>query len=234
MASAMPVDLVLFDLDGTLVDTAPEIAETVNDVLAAEGMEPLPEADIRAWIGHGARTTLAQAYASRSAQSLDAVLGGSEIDRLFAAFARRHAEHVGTRSRLYPGVLTGLSRLAQMGIALALVTNKESRFVDAVLSVHGLSGRFEPVVAGDTLPVRKPDPAVIRYCLERHGTVPDRALLVGDSSVDVAVARAAGIGCWAVPYGYNGGRPIAEACPDRIVASIDDLPEQIAAVAPAS
>jgi len=216
-------DLILFDLDGTLIDTAPEIAATVNDVLKGEGLAPLPMVDIRNWIGHGARETLRKAYAARTGQSLSGVDDIETLDRLFAQFARHHASRVGTASALFPGVRESLHALRQQGQAMAMVTNKEARFVDALLRAHGLSDWFSPVVAGDTLPVRKPDPRTVRYCLEYHAIAPAHAVLVGDSAVDVATARNAGVRCWAVSYGYNGGMPIESAGPDRVIPSLATL-----------
>jgi phosphoglycolate phosphatase len=216
-------DLMLFDLDGTLIDTAPEIAATVNDVLSGEGLTPLPMADIRNWIGHGARETLRKAYAARTGDSLLGAGDVGTLDRLFAQFARHHASRVGTASTLFPGVGESLRALRRQGQAMAMVTNKEARFVDALLRAHGLSAWFSPVVAGDTLPVRKPDPRTVRYCLEHHAVAPGRAVLVGDSTVDVATARNAGVRCWAVNYGYNGGMPIESAGPDRVIGSLAAL-----------
>ncbi|TJY64830.1 phosphoglycolate phosphatase [Sinimarinibacterium sp. CAU 1509] len=218
-------DLILFDLDGTLIDTASEIADTINDVLSDEGIAPLPLSEVRNWIGHGARETLRQAYAARTRRSLLSLRDAAVLDRLFAQFARHHARRVGTGSTLFAGVRETLQELRRRGQIMALVTNKEGRFVDALLQSHGLSGWFAPVVAGDTLPVRKPDPRTVRHCLQHCGVAPSRALLVGDSAVDVATARAAGVSCWAVSYGYNAGRPIAEARPDRVIDSLAELIE---------
>ncbi len=218
-------DLILFDLDGTLIDTAPEIADTINDVLRDEGIAPVSLEEVRNWIGHGARETLRQAYAVRTGANLLSAREVAVLDRLFAQFARHHARRVGTHSTLFAGVRDTLQALRQQERAMAMVTNKEGRFVDALLRAHGLSGWFAPVVAGDTLPVRKPDPRTVRHCLQHCGVAPKHALLVGDSAVDVETAHAAGVSCWAVSYGYNAGRPIAEARPDRVIDSLAELIE---------
>jgi phosphoglycolate phosphatase len=209
------IGLIAFDIDGTLVDTAAEIADTVNDVLQAEGLASLPAATIRDWIGRGAREVVARAYG----QQCDA----DNLDAMMVAYARFHAVRCGTRSRLFPDVESTLAALRALSIKLAVVTNKEEGFARQLLEAHGLSDFFDPIVGGDTLPTRKPDPAPLRHCLEVHGIPPERALLVGDSELDVRTARAAGVKSVVVPYGYNGGNSIASCEPDAIIATVAEL-----------
>ncbi|OIQ67232.1 phosphoglycolate phosphatase [mine drainage metagenome] len=131
----------------------------------------------------------------------------------------------GQRSRLYPDVLDTLKALRAAQVRIAVVTNKEQRFTTTVLMVHGIRHYFDMVVAGDTLAAKKPDPLPVQYCLDALKVPASRALFVGDSEIDVATARAAGVPVWAVPYGYNHGKPIALAAPDRIVPTIAAVAE---------
>lgn len=216
-------DLILFDLDGTLVDTAPEIADTVNEVLESIGLPALPAEQIRDWIGHGARETVRHAWTHVAGEAPDDSASGVTLDDLMLRFAEIHSRRCGTNSRLFPGVRTALESLRQQGVAMAVLTNKESRFSKQVLECHGIDTYFDPIISGDTLAERKPSAVPAGHCLARHGVEPARALLVGDSSVDAETARNAGIRFWAVPYGYNGGVPIADAQPDRILQSLDEL-----------
>src|SRR5829696_1564911 len=176
------IGLIAFDLDGTLVDTAAEIADTVNDVLQTEGLAGLPATTIRDWIGRGAREVVERAYVRRAgiAQGQQRCEAG-HLDTMMVAYARFHAARCGTSSRLFPDVESTLIALRALSIKLAVVTNKEERFARQLLEAHGLSDFFDPIVGGDTLPTRKPDAAPLRHCLEVHGIPPERALLVGDS-----------------------------------------------------
>lgn len=213
-------DLVMFDLDGTLVDTATDIANTANDVLESIGYAALPHALLRNWIGHGSRELMVRAYSHATGATLDAVRRCAGGDSLMAVFSRFHEQRCGQHSRVFPQVRESLQILLDLGIGLAVLTNKEARFARLVLERHELQDFFDPVIAGDTLSARKPDPLPVMHCLREHGIEPRRALLVGDSAIDIATGRNAGVRCWVVPYGYNGGQPIRDCGPDRL---IDDL-----------
>jgi phosphoglycolate phosphatase len=213
----LPLDLVAFDLDGTLVDTAAEIAGTLNDVLGSVGLRPVAEPLVRDWIGNGSRALLIRACMDTTGLTESEVQRSCSLDALLQRYTRCYAVRAGTASRLYPEVGESLRELSACGLALAVVSNREERLARAVLRAHDLERCFDTIVGGDTLAVRKPDPLTLRYCLERHGVVPAHALFVGDSAIDVATARNAGVACWAVTYGYNGGRPVAEAGPDRVI-----------------
>lgn len=210
-------ELVMFDLDGTLVETAPEIQDAVNDTLRRLGFDPVALADVERWIGHGTKELLVQALAHQSGSQPDAIRCGEMLDAAFSAFKGDYERRCGSRSRLYPGVRQTLAALGERGVKRVLVTNKERRFTDAVLRRHGLHAMLDGVVSGDTLPTRKPDPAGVLQCMHDHATPARRALFVGDSSIDIATARNAGIAVWAVTYGYNMGSPIAEWRPDRLI-----------------
>jgi len=209
------VDLVMFDLDGTLIETAPEICDAVNDTLSRFDMQPVSQDQIGRWIGHGTRELLAQALAHSGGTDVAAVRASRRADLVGKEFDRYYRNRCGTRSRLYPAVHDTLSALRRQGVKLAVVTNKEARHTTAVLAAHGLLPLLDLVVSGDTLPTRKPDPAGVAYCLAHFGVPSRRALFVGDSSIDVATARNAGVRVWALPYGYNMGQPIEASAPDR-------------------
>lgn len=217
-------DLVLFDLDGTLIDTAAELAHAINATLAGAGdWPPVPVDVLATWIGHGTRNLLARALAHVSGRDLPAVLLAPELDALEVAFAQHYLQCCGQHSRLYPQVLHTLQTLRAQGVKLVVLTNKEARFTEPTLQAHGVRDCFDRVVSGDTLPVRKPNPAAVQQCLQDLGVSPNRALLVGDSSIDVTTARNAGIAVWAVPYGYNLGQPIAASAPDRLINDLGAL-----------
>lgn len=217
---AAAVDLVMFDLDGTLVATAPEIHDAVNDTLARFALRPVREEQVETWIGHGTRELLARALAASTGTSLERVKASDSFEGIAAEFGSDYQRRCGTRSHLYPHVRAVLGELHRGRVRLAVVTNKDRRFTDAVLQQHELTPLFDAVIGGDSLPTRKPDPAGLLHCMERFEAAAGRCLFVGDSGIDVATARGAGIPIWAVSYGYNMGRPVAEEAPDRL---IDDL-----------
>ena len=198
--------LVMFDLDGTLVETAPEICDAVNDTLTHFALAPVAQQQVNDWIGHGTHTLLVQALAFSQGQTEAAV-------RASAALAD-------TGSQPYADVIESLERLRQRGAHLAVVTNKESAYTQTVLDAHGLAPFFGAVICGDTFATKKPAPEGVFACLAQFGVAAADALFVGDSSIDVATARNAGVPVWVVPYGYNMGHPIAASAPDRIIATI--------------
>jgi phosphoglycolate phosphatase len=216
-------DLVMFDLDGTLIATAPEIFDAVNDTLSRFELAPVSLQQVNDWIGHGTRELLIQALASSGGMPVSSVRQSDTLPAIAAEFDIHYQNRCGTRSHLYPQVRETLARLRALGVKLAVVTNKESRYTRTVLDAHHLTPLLDHVVSGDTLPTKKPDPAGIRWCLEHFGVAANRALFVGDSSIDVATARNAGVAVWALPYGYNMGQPIEACAPDRVIADCSAL-----------
>lgn len=211
-------DLVMFDLDGTLIETAPEIMDAVNDTLRAVGRADVTQQQVNDWIGHGTRELLIQALAFHDGCTAQAVRSRADFESIAAQFVTNYQRRCGTRSQLYPQVRETLTALRARGVKLAVVTNKEGRYTDTVLAAHSLSGLLDKVVSGDTLATKKPDPAGIAVCLAQFGVSCERALFVGDSSIDVATARNAGVAAWVLPYGYNMGQPIEASAPDRVIA----------------
>lgn len=216
-------DLVLFDLDGTLIDTAPEIADAVNALLAEQRLPCVEEALVRDWIGHGTRELMRAALAASLRSAAIAPERAPALDALMPAFGRHYLDHCGKRSRVFDDVEPTLDALRHAGVRTAVVTNKEERYAYAVLDAHRLRDYLDLVICGDTLAAKKPDPLPVAHCMHRFRAAPERTLLVGDSEIDVATARAAGIPVWVVPYGYNRGRPIASAGADRIIESIAEV-----------
>ncbi len=218
-----PFDLVMFDLDGTLIETSPEICDAVNDTLRHFKLAEVSQEQVDRWIGHGTFELLVQALAQVRAQTVAQVRASADLPQIAAEFNIHYQRRCGTRSHLYPHVREVLQALRGQGVRLAVVTNKEGRYTRTVLAAHNLEPMFDRVVSGDTLPTKKPDPAGIQSCLAQFDVPAARALFVGDSSIDVATARNAGVPVWALPYGYNMGQPIEACGPDRVIADFSAL-----------
>ncbi len=216
-------DLMLFDLDGTLIETAPEIADAVNDTLRQFRLTEVTQQQVNDWIGHGTRTLLIQALAFAGDTTVDTVRQSDSLALIAVEFDKHYQRRCGTRSHLYPQVREVLQVLRDQGVRLAVVTNKEGRYTETVLAAHNLGPLFDRVISGDTLPAKKPDPAGVLACMEQFQVHRSRALFVGDSSIDAATARNAGVPVWLLPYGYNMGEPIEACAPDRVIADFTAL-----------
>lgn len=216
-------DLMLFDLDGTLVETAPEIMDAVNDTLGQFKLSLVTQQQVNDWIGHGTLTLLVQAVADRSGMTTEAVRSSDLLRQMVPVYDGFYQQRCGTRSHLYPHVRETLHSLRAQGVKLAVVTNKESRYTQVVMNVHQLSDLFDEVVSGDTFATKKPDPVGVAHCLAKFGMTRERTLFVGDSSIDAATARNAGVPVWLLPYGYNMGQPIEACSPDRVIADFSSL-----------
>lgn len=219
---SQPIAAVLFDLDGTLLDTATDIAAALNRALVEHGWSALPVSQVMRLIGRGSPSLIERAAAAQGRVSDEA-----ERARLLARFFYHYAdiEDRGESSaRLYPGVERTLRRLHTAGLKLAVVTNKHHRFADALLRRLDLLPYFEVLVGGDTCDRRKPDPQPLLFACNSLGVALAQAVMVGDSSNDVTAARAAHIPVLCVPYGYNeGADPQSLAC-DALMNTLDDLP----------
>lgn len=216
-------DLVMFDLDGTLVQTAPEFLEAVNDTLRRFVLPEVTLTQVSDWIGNGMRELLTRAIADVCQAAPDAVRQSELLRLMEPVFSVYFLQRCGTCSQLYPQVRETLTALRDRQVKLALVTNKESRYTQLVLAAHQLTDLFDAVVCGDTLPVKKPHPDGVERCLAQFGVAKNRALLVGDSCIDVTTARRAGVAVWALPYGYNQGQPIEISAPDRVISDCSAL-----------
>ncbi|WP_323030818.1 phosphoglycolate phosphatase [Brachymonas denitrificans] len=214
---------IFFDLDGTLVETAPEIADAVNDTLRHFGWPTVAQSEVDRWIGHGTRELLIQALARVGARSVEEVRQGELLQEALPVFDQHYQQRCGTRSQLYPHVRDTLAQLREHDCRLAVVTNKEKRYTDTVLHTHQLADAFDLVVSGDTFPTKKPDPAGVLHGLQLWNVDKADALFVGDSSIDAATARQAGIAIWLLPYGYNMGQPVTACKPDRVIADFSEI-----------
>lgn len=210
--------LVMFDLDGTLVDSVPDLTAAVDQMLAQRGRPAAGVERVCNWVGNGAPVLVRRALAGSIEH---AAVDDDEAEQALQDFLRAYAaSHSATT--VYPGVDDLLQWLRSQGVALAVVTNKPERFVAPLLAEKGL-GEFDWIIGGDTLPVKKPDPAGLLQVMRTAGVSPLQSLFVGDSRNDILAARAAGVKVVAVSYGYNHGRPIAEEQPDLLVDSLGAL-----------
>ena len=211
---------VLFDLDGTLVDSVPDLAAAVNEALGQFGRPILPEAEIRQYVGDGARLLLARALSRRA----DADAATPEVDRVWSAFMSSYEAHLCVHSRLYPGVAETLSHLHAAGAGMGVVTNKPARFIAPLLERLGIRDPFGALVGGDSLPQRKPDPAPVHEAMRRLGLQAGKGTyLVGDSINDVRAGRSAGCVVVGVSYGYNHGVDLRQAGAAAVIDRMSDL-----------
>ena len=220
----MSPPLLVFDLDGTLIDTAPDLVETLNVIFAREGLPPVPFAKARKLIGGGARAMIV-----RGVEAESRLLSATQIERLFDEFIAYYTEHIADRSRPFPGLTETLDTLAQQGHRFAVCTNKLERLSVRLLQQLDLASRFAVICGQDTFGVQKPDPNVLRRTILAAGGSPERAILIGDSETDVRTAKSAGIPIVAVDFGYTE-RPVAEFRPDRIISHFAELPPALAAL----
>ncbi len=216
-------DAIFFDLDGTLVHSAPELADALNDTLRQGGWPEATQAQVDAWVGHGTRELVVQALAQATGDDQEAVRHGLLLQQVLPVFDQHYQQRCGTRSQLYPQVRETLAALRQTACKLALVTNKEGRHTQALLRAHRLGECFDLVVSGDSFPQKKPDPVGVLHGLQMWQLPAHQALFVGDSCIDAATARRAGVMVWLLPYGYNRGQPVQACQPDRVIADLSEL-----------
>ena len=215
----MSLKLILIDLDGTLVDSVPDLAFCVDAMLARLGRPPRGEARVRDWVGNGVERLVRRALIGQ----LDGEPDEAEFARAYPLFLELYRDHTSQRSALYPGVREGLDCLKARGYALGCITNKAAEFTEPLLRDLGLRSDFRLLISGDTLPRKKPDPLPLRHAAAHFGVTPAESLMVGDSVSDVKAARAAGFRVFCVSYGYNHGRDIREAHPDAVLDSLAEL-----------
>ncbi|SDH89124.1 phosphoglycolate phosphatase [Pseudomonas flavescens] len=211
--------LVMFDLDGTLVDSVPDLATAVDRMLTELGRQQAGVEQVRKWVGNGVRVLVRRALAGGLEHSS---VGEAETEAALARFLDIYAD-CHDLITLYPGVHELLEALSTAAVELAVVTNKPERFVAPLLEQVGLGGYFRWIVGGDTLPQQKPDPAALVQVMRLAGVSAAQSLFVGDSRNDVLAARAANVPCVAVSYGYNHGRPVAEEEPSLLVDNLAEL-----------
>ncbi len=211
--------LVMFDLDGTLVDSVPDLAAAIDKTLRDLERPAAGVAQVRDWVGNGARVLVRRALAGGLAhEHIDETLTEQALELFMQHYAENHA-----LTEVYPGVRPVLDWLREQQVELAIVTNKPERFVAPLLDEKGLGGYFRWIVGGDTLPQQKPDPAALLHVLRLARVTAEQALFVGDSRNDVLAAKSAGVPCVALSYGYNHGRPIAEENPAYVLDCLSGL-----------
>ncbi|MGR4067513.1 phosphoglycolate phosphatase [Billgrantia sp. C5P2] len=213
------IRLVSFDLDGTLVDSVPDLAVAVDASLSELDLPAAGEARVRDWVGNGSLKLMERALTF----ALGGLPGGELLACAHEAFLEHYRRDPGSRTCLYPGVRECLDALRVKGLTLVLVTNKPFAFIRPILAQFGLEEHFALCLGGDSLPQKKPDPAPLLHVAAQFGQPSSACLMVGDSRHDVAAGRAAGFRTLAVPYGYNHGEPIRDSRPDALVDSLAEL-----------
>lgn len=211
-------EAVLFDLDGTLIDTAPEIGEALNLTLDELGLLRADAQQVRSWIGHGTRNLVSEALASRQGPQ-----GAIQVDTAMALFKRNYRHVNGKLSGPYPGVRETLEALHARKVPMAVISNKEGEFARQLLSQHRLAHCFSVMVFGDSLEEKKPSPLPVRHSMKLMRKTPPQTLLVGDSEIDVATARNADVAIWAVSYGYHHKPHARQLGADRVLDSLVDV-----------
>jgi phosphoglycolate phosphatase len=217
---------VVFDLDGTLVDTAPDLIETLNVIFGREGLPPLDYAAARNMIGGGARRMIESGLPHDGR-----ALSGGAVDRMFADFIAYYADHIADRSKPFPGLDAAFDRLAARGCRFAICTNKLEGLSRLLLEALGLTRRFAAICGQDTFGIQKPDPEFLRRTIQAAGGDIRNAVMVGDSGIDIASARAAGIPVVAVDFGYSD-TPVKDLGPDRLIGHFDQLVVAVMELAP--
>jgi phosphoglycolate phosphatase len=215
--------MVLIDVDGTLVDSVPDLHYCVDEMMRALGLPERGEAMVRTWVGNGVEMLVKRALANDLSGSCDAEL----LAKALPIFEDLYAENTSKRSCLYAGVTEGLDWLQAQGLRIGCVTNKATRFTEPLLRDLGIADRFELIIAGDTLPVKKPDPGPLLHGAKVFGVEPKNALMIGDSISDVKAARAAGFRILCMSYGYNHGEDIRNYHPDAVIDSMVEFPRVI-------
>jgi len=219
VARSFPVGAVAFDLDGTLLDTIRDLHATTTAWLTEAELTPLSEDTVRGLVGKGVANLVRRALGLARDVEPDS-LTIEEVDAALARYQSHYAELLGRETVLFPEVREGLDRLKAMGLPLAVVTNKASRFVRPHLDQAGIGHYFDLVIGADDLPTRKPDPGPLLFIARSFRVAPAELLMVGDSANDCAAARAAGCPVLVLPYGYSEGTPVDKLDCDGIVASI--------------
>ena len=217
---------VVFDLDGTLVETAPDLIRATNHVLALVGLEPVAPAEIRPSISFGARAMIVRALEIKTAR-----LSQQEIDRLFEAFLDHYSANIAVESHAFPGLERALDQLSGDGARLAVCTNKREGMSRLLLDTLGLSKRFAAIAGRDTFPVYKPHPDHLTGAIGLAGGDPALAVMVGDSATDIRTARAAAIPVVGVTFGYTD-TPIEQLGADAVISHYDHLTEAVARIRP--
>jgi phosphoglycolate phosphatase len=216
---AMPAPTIVYDLDGTLADTAEDLVATLNHLLGREGLAPLPVESAGSLLGAGARALISRGFAAAGRS-----LNSQELEALFADYLTYYSAHIVVHTRLYPGVDKALATFARAGWRQAVCTNKIESLARLLITKLGMAERFAFICGQDTFGVAKPDPKPLLETIAASGGCRKRAIMVGDSETDIKTARAAGVPVIAVDFGY-ADVPVAELGPGRVISHFDQLAE---------
>lgn len=216
---------VLFDLDGTLIDSVPDLAYCVDEMMKQLGLPVRGEEAVRDWVGNGVQRLTERALIN----AVDGMPDQALMDKAYPIFLKLYAENTSKRSRVYDGVIEGLEWILEQGYRIACVTNKAEAFTIPLLKDKGLHDYFEFIVSGDTCAEKKPHPMPLLHAAKLMGVEPENALMVGDSRSDVKAARAAGFHIFCMTYGYNHGEDIRDYNPDVIMDSFTEFKDYIQA-----
>lgn len=211
--------MVLIDVDGTLVDSVPDLAYCVDEMMTQLGRPVHGEDKVRDWVGNGVERLVRRALVGQ----LEGEPSDEDFEKAYPIFLDLYAENTSKRSCLYPGVAEGIQYLKSQGYMLGCVTNKAAQFTLPLLKDLGIHDEFSIIVAGDTLPVKKPDPRPLLHAAEHFGVSADESLMLGDSKSDVKAARNAGFQIVCMSYGYNHGEDIRNYEPDAVIDSMVEL-----------
>ena len=219
--SLSSIKLIAFDLDGTLLDSVPDLAVAADQACQAMGFSAVSEEEVRDYVGNGADVLIGRSL-SRSL-TVDPELDPELLKKARVMFDDFYEQGGHKLSHLYPSVKETLAELHKAGFTMALVTNKPSKFVPDVLAQHGIGKYFVDVLGGDSFPEKKPNPVALNWLLEKHNVKADEMLMVGDSSNDIKAAKNAGCHSFGLTYGYNHGEPISASKPDYVADSVAQL-----------
>ena len=218
----MPAPLAIFDLDGTLIDTAPDLIASLNHAIAPVGLAPYGVEDTKILVGRGVRVMIERAFEHR-----DRSLDEDTFDACFERFSEHYRAGIPGESRPYPGIVAALDRLKSAGFDLAVCTNKRESFTMPLLDALDLTGYFTAITGGDTFAFRKPDPRHVLETIARSGGGVANAVMVGDSSNDIDAGKGAGAATIAVTFGY-ADRPFTDMAADRMISHFDELTPDLA------
>ena len=212
-------EMILIDVDGTLVDSVPDLSYCVDTMMTQLGRAPWGDTRVRDWVGNGVERLVKRALLG----ALEGEPEPADYEHAYPLFLELYAENTSKRSVLYPGVREGLDLLKGAGYRLGCVTNKAAQFTEPLLQDLGVADDFSIIISGDTLPKKKPDPAPLLHGAAFFGCEPGAALMVGDSVSDVKAARAAGFQIVCMSYGYNHGDDIRDAHPDAVIDALTEI-----------
>ncbi|MEO9337863.1 phosphoglycolate phosphatase [Mesorhizobium sp. SB112] len=214
--------IIVFDLDGTLVNTAPDLLDSLNHILESGGLVPAESAGFQRFVGHGGRVMIERAYAAQNK-----ALEKAEHDRLFDLFIEHYGANIPGKSLPYPGVLDALENFEKAGYLMAVCTNKTEALSRLIIDALGMNHYFAAICGADTFDFRKPDPRHLLETIKMANGDPSRAVMVGDSQTDIDTAKAAGIPVVAVDFGYTD-RHVREFEPSKVISHFDELTLELA------